>query len=195
VIADGQLQAFEGHGTISAIYNPSANITILTALPPAGPTTPVFSLNPSNAIVGLGGTVTLTSSASPATGYQWMFNSAPLANGGGVSGATTANLTIANFSATETGVYSVVATNSAASSSDRNYTSSQTATATGESFNLYPVITINGINGSTYVSQYATSVGGPYTSFSTNTAGTGPIIVVDTTSPLSMAKFYRVLQP
>jgi hypothetical protein len=195
VIADGQLQAFEGHGTISAIYNPSANITILTALPPAGPTTPVFSLNPSNAIVGLGGTVTLTSSASPATGYQWMFNSAPLANGGGVSGAKTANLTIANFSATETGVYSVVATNSAANSSDRSFTTSAAATVSADSFSLFPVVTINGVNGTTYVSQYATSVSGPWTSFSTNTAGAGPILVVDTTSPLSMAKFYRVIEP
>ncbi|HWD92950.1 MAG TPA: immunoglobulin domain-containing protein [Verrucomicrobiae bacterium] len=195
LIASNQLIAFEGNGTISAVYNPGNNTTVLTALAPQGPTTPQFSLNPSNSIVGIGGTATLTAAASPATGYQWMFNSAPLTNGNGVSGATTATLTIANFKATETGVYSVVATNTAASSSDRNYTASTGATVAADSFNLYPVITINGVNGSTYVSQYATSVGGPYTSFSTNTAGAGPIIVVDTTSPLSMAKFYRVIQP
>jgi len=195
VITNHQLIAFEGLGTISAVYNPSANITVLTALPPAGPTTPVFSLNPSNAIVGLGGTLTLTASASPATGYQWMFNSAPLANGGGVSGATTATLTVANFSAAETGVYSVLATNSAASPNDRGYTTSTAATVSADSFNLYPVVTINGVNGTTYVVQYATSVSGPWTSFSTNTAGAGPILVVDTTSPLSMKKFYRVMLP
>ena len=194
LIASNQLIAFEGHGTISAAYNPSANITVLTALQNPGLTTPEFSLNPSNAIVGLGGTVTLTATASPETGYQWMFNSAPLANGGGVSGATTATLTIANFSAAETGVYSVVATNSAANSNDRPATTSSAATVTADSFNLFPVVTINGINGTTYVSQYATSVSGPWTSFSTNTAGAGPILVVDTTSPLSMAKFYRVIQ-
>jgi hypothetical protein len=195
LIASNQLIAFEGLGTISAVYNAANNTTVLTGLAPAGPTTPVFSVQPTNVIATLGGTATLTAAASPANGYQWMFNSAPLANGNGISGATTATLTIANFSAAEAGVYSVVATNSAASSSDRNYTSSQTATVTGESFNLYPVITINGINGSTYVSQYATSASGPYTSFSTNTAGTGPVNVIDTTSPRSMAKFYRVLQP
>jgi len=196
VITNHQLIAFEGLGTISAVYNPSANITVLTALPPAGPTTPVFSLNPSNAIVGLGGTVTLTASASPATGYQWMFNSAPVANGGGISGATTANLTITNFSAAETGVYSVVATNAnAVSQNDRNYASSRGVSVTAESFNLFPVVTINGVNGTTYVVQYATSVSGPWTSFSTNTAGAGPILVVDTTSPLSMKKFYRVMLP
>jgi hypothetical protein len=195
LIASNQLIAFEGLGTISAVYNPGNNTTVLTALAPPGPTTPVFSAQPTNVIVTLGGTATFTAAASPANSYQWMFNSAPLTNGNGISGATTATLTIANFKAAQTGVYSVVATNSAASPSDRNYTSSQTATATGESFNLYPVITINGINGSTYVSQYATSVSGPYTSFSTNTAGTGPVNVIDTTSPLSMAKFYRVIQP
>ena len=195
LIASNQLIAFEGHGTISAVYNPSANITILTALQNPGPTTPAFSVNPSNAIVGLGGTVTLTASASPATGYQWLFNTAPLANGGGISGATTASLTIANFSAAETGVYTVVATNSAANPNDRPSTTSTAATVTADSFSLFPVVTINGVNGTTYVTQYATSVSGPWTSFSTNTAGAGPILVVDTTSPLSMAKFYRVIQP
>jgi hypothetical protein len=195
VITNNQLIAFEGHGQIQAVYNPTANITVITALAPPGPTTPVFSVNPSNAVVGLGGTLTLTATASPATGYQWMFNSAPLANGSGVSGATTATLTVANFSTAETGVYSVVATNAAASPSDRGYTTSASATASADSFNLFPVVTINGVNGTTYVSQYATSVSGPWTSFSTNTAGAGPIIVVDTTSPLSMAKFYRVVLP
>jgi hypothetical protein len=195
LFASNQLVNAEAGGTIQAVYNPSANITILTALPPVGPTTPQFTLNPSNAIVGLGGTATLTASALPATGYQWMFNSAPLANGSGVSGATTATLTIANFSAAETGVYSVVATNAAASPSDRPSTLSASATVSADSFNLYPVVTINGVNGSTYVSQYATSVNGPWTSFSTNTAGAGPILVIDTTSPLSMKRFYRVIQP
>ncbi len=195
LIASNQLVNAEAGGTIQAIYNPSANITVLTALPPQGPTTPQFSLNPSNAIVGLGGTATLTASASHATGYQWMFNSAPLANGGGVSGATTATLTIASFTAAETGVYSVVATNAAASPSDRSYTLSASATVSADSFSLFPVVTIDGINGSTYVSQYATSVNGPWTSFSTNTAGAGPILVIDTTSPLSFKRFYRVIQP
>jgi len=195
LIASNQLIAFEGLGTISAVYNAANNTTVLTALAPAGPTTPVFSTQPTNVIVPLHGTATLTAAASPANSYQWVFNSTPLTNGNGISGATTATLTIANLNAAEAGVYSVVATNSAASPNDRSYTSSQTATVTAESFSLFPVITINGINGSTYVSQYATSASGPYTSFSTNTAGTGPLNVIDTTSPLSMAKFYRVIQP
>jgi hypothetical protein len=194
LIASNQLIAFEGNGTINAVYNPANNTTVLTALANPGPTTPEFSLNPSNAIVGLGGTVTLTASATPETGYQWMFNSVPLANGNGISGATTATLTIANVSAAETGVYSVLATNAVASPSDRSFTQSASATVSADSFSLFPVVTINGVNGSTYVSQYATAVNGPWTSFSTNTAGGGPILVIDTTSPLKMARFYRVIQ-
>jgi hypothetical protein len=194
LIASNQIVNTEAGGTIQYIYNPALNITVLSALPPKGPTTPEFSINPSNTIVGLGGTATLTASASPATGYQWFFNSAPLVNGSGVSGATTATLTIANFSAAETGSYSVVATNSAASPSDRPSTLSTSATLSDDSFSLFPVVTINGVNGSTYVTQYATTLSGPWTSFSTNTAGAGPILVVDTTSPLSIKKFYRVEQ-
>jgi hypothetical protein len=193
LIASNQLVNSEAGGTIQYVYNPALNITVLSALAPVGPTTPQFSLNPSNAVVGLGETATLTASASPATGYQWMFNSAPLANGNGISGVTTATLTIANFSAAETGVYSVVASNSSASPSDRPSTLSAAASLSADSFDLFPVVTINGVNGTTYVSQYATSVTGPWTSFSTNTAGAGPILVVDTTSPLSMKKFYRVM--
>jgi hypothetical protein len=196
LITNHQLIAFEGAGTIQDVYNPAANITVLTGLAPSGSDTPVFSVQPSNSIVGLGGTATFTATASPATGYQWLFNSVPLANGGGISGATTATLTIANFSAAEAGIYSVVATNaSAASQNDRSFASSVGVSASADSFNLYPVVTINGVNGTTYVTQSATSLIGPWTSFSTNTAGAGPILVVDTTSPLSMAKFYRVILP
>jgi len=146
LIASNQLVNPEAGGTIAYSYNPGLNITVLSALAPQGPTTPVFSLNPSNAVVGLGTTATLTASATPATSYQWLFNSAPLPNGNGVSGATTATLTIANFSAAETGVYSVVATNSAASPSDRPSTLSAAAALSADSFSLFPVVTINGVN-------------------------------------------------
>jgi len=197
VITNHQLIAFEGLGTISAVYNPSANITVLTGLAPSGSDTPVFSLQPSNSIVPLGGTATLTAAASPATGYQWLFNSAPLADGNGISGSHTATLTVSNFNAAETGIYSVVATNAnPVSQNDRNYASSRAVSVTGDSFNLYPVITINGVNGNTYVVQYATSLTPPvaWTGLSTNTVGTGPLYVVDTNSPLSIKRFYRVIQ-
>jgi len=197
LITNHQLIAFEGLGTISAVYNPSANITILTGLAPSGSDTPVFSLQPSNSIVSLGGTATLRAAASPATGYQWLFNSAPLADGGGISGSHTATLTVSNFKAAETGIYSVVATNAnAVSQNDRNYASSQGVSVTADSFNLYPVITINGVNGNTYVVQYTSSLTPPvtWTPYQTNTVGAGPLYVVDTNSP-STQRFYRVIQP
>jgi hypothetical protein len=197
LITNGQLIAFEGTGTIQAVYNPSANITVLTGLAPAGPDTPVFSLQPSAAVVPLGGTATFTAAASPATGYQWLFNSAPLADGNGISGSHTANLTISNLNIAETGIYSVVATNAnPISQQDRNFASSQGVSLSADSFNLYPVITVNGVNGNTYVVQYANSLTPPVTwiGLSTNTVGAGPLQVVDTASPLSMKRFYRVIQ-
>lgn len=193
---NNQLIAFEGQGTISAVYNPANNTTVLTGLAPAGPDTPVFSLQPSNSVVLLGGTATLTATASPATGYQWLFNSVPLADGNGISGSTTATLTIANFTTAETGNYTVTATNTAAvSQNDRNYATSQSASLSANSFNLYPVITINGVNGSTYLVQYATSLTPPVTwnTLTTVTAGAGALQVVDTGSPLSLQRFYRVI--
>lgn len=194
---NNQLIAFGGLGQISAVYNPTLNITVITGLAPSGGDTPVFSLQPSNSIVSLGGTATLTASASPATGYQWLFNGAPLTNGNGISGATTATLTIANLTAAQTGNYTVVATNgSPVSLNDRNYASSQAVSLTAQSVNLYPVVTINGVNGNTYIVQYADSLTPPvtWTPFSTITVGAGPAYVVDTTSPLSVKRFYRVVQ-
>ena len=120
-----------------------------------------------------------------------------LADGNGISGSHTAHLTIANFSAAETGIYSVVATNAnAVSQNDRNYASSQAVSVTADSFNLYPVITINGVNGNTYVVQYTTSLTPPvtWTPLATNTVGTLPAYVVDTATPMSIKRFYRVIQ-
>ncbi len=192
---NGQLIAFGGVGTVQAVYNPTLNITVLTALAPSGPPTPVFSLQPSNSVVSLGGTATLTAAASQATSYQWLFNSAPLTDGNGISGATTATLTIANFNAAETGVYTVVATNANAGSQYRSFALSQGATLTAESINLYPVVTINGVNGSTYVVQYASSLTPPvtWTTLATVTVGAGPQYIVDTATPMSVQRFYRVV--
>ncbi len=195
-VSTNQLIAFGGAGSVQVAYNPSLNITTLIPLAPPGPPTPVFSVNPANTVVSLGGTATFTATAAPATGYSWQFNSAPLTDGNGISGSTTATLTVANFSVAETGVYSVVATNANASSQYRGFAFSQGATASAESFSLYPVVTVNGVNGSTYVVQYATSLTPPvtWTTLATVTAGAGPLYVVDTATPLSIQRFYRVIQ-
>lgn len=196
LIASNQLIAFGGTGQIFPAYNAALNITTIVGLAPAGPDTPHFTVSPSNNVVSVGATATLHASATPATGYQWLFNGTPLVNGNGISGATTANLTIANFTTAETGSYSVTATNTGAvSQNDRNYATSTSASLSAESINLYPVITINGVNGSTYVVQYTTSLSPPVTwnTLTTVTIGAGPLQVVDTGSPLSTSRFYQVV--
>lgn len=193
---NNQLIADGGLGTVAWSYNPALNITTLSALGPAGSDTPVFSVQPSNQVVVLKGTATLTAKASPATGYQWLFNGTPLTDGNGISGSQTATLTIANLTAAETGNYSVTATNAnAVSSNDRNFSSSSTVSLSANSVNLYPVVTINGVNGSSYLVQYTTSLTPPvtWTTLTTVTAGAGPIQVVDTATPLSVQRFYQVI--
>ncbi len=197
LITNNQLIALSGKGQIQSDYNPTLNITTITALAPPGPPTPKFSASPTNEIVSLHGTATLTAAATPATGYQWLYNSVPLTDGNGISGSTTATLTIANFGVANTGLYSVIATNSAdPGTTYRNYNQSAAVSVTAESFNLYPVITINGVNGNTYVVQYTTSLTSPvtWTSFATNTVGAGPAYIVDTATPASIQRFYRVIQ-
>src|SRR6185436_2927651 len=60
-------------------------------------------------------TFTVTASSSPPLSYQWWKNSAPLADGGNISGATTATLTLAHVSQSYSGGYSVVVSNAGGS--------------------------------------------------------------------------------
>jgi len=198
LVTNGQWRAYGGAGTITYSYNPGLNVSTVSAVAPVDPFTPIFSLQPSNTIVGLGAPATLHALVSNVSvNYGWLLNNVPVTDGGGVSGSHTATLTVANFNAAETGIYSVVATNSnAVSQNDRSFASSQGVSVTAESFTLYPVVTVNGVNGNTYVVQYTTSLTPPvtWTPFSTNTVGAGPLYVVDTNSPLSLKKFYQVIQ-
>ena len=74
---------------------------------------PVYALQPASALVNLGDALVLsaTSSTLPMPTYQWYKDGVALTNGSGISGATTATLTIANVKATTAGSYTVVATN------------------------------------------------------------------------------------
>ena len=56
-------------------------------------------------------TFTVTATGTTPLSYQWTFNAAPLTNGGNISGATSAVLTLANVRATNSGAYSVMVTN------------------------------------------------------------------------------------
>lgn len=190
-----QLLSYGGQGTVQSSYNPTLRVTILSAVPPVTTNTPVIYSQPSNAVVSLGGTATFFVGISnvPVT-YQWLFNGNPLTNGSGISGAQTATLTISGVTLAEIGGYSVVATNTTHLD---QYVVSQTAGLSTTGINLYPVITINGIPNGTYVTEYTTSLTPPVTwiPFATNTLGSfAPFYVVDTTSPMSVKRFYMTVQ-
>jgi hypothetical protein len=187
---NNQLIAFGGQGIVEAIYNPSLNITVLSSLGPIhGP--PVFTLQPANTIVALGGTATLTAAASPATGYQWLFNSAPLTDGNGISGSKSTTLTIAGVTAANVGIYSVLVSEQY---DDRPYESAG-ASLSAETFTFYPVVTINGVPGNTYEVDYSTSLSSPvWIPLTTVTLSSFTQYVVDTATPRSLVRFYLVIQ-
>ena len=77
---------------------------------------PVITTQPVSQLVNTGSTVNFNVAASgtPTLFYQWRFNNLPLTNGvGGLSGATSATLTVPNAQPAVTGSYSVVITNTA----------------------------------------------------------------------------------
>jgi len=74
---------------------------------------PIILNQPASASVAAGTTATFTATvaAVPAASYQWQFNGAPLKDSPGISGATTATLTLSNSQASNAGKYTLVATN------------------------------------------------------------------------------------
>ncbi|HWN94769.1 MAG TPA: immunoglobulin domain-containing protein, partial [Methylomirabilota bacterium] len=84
-------------------------------VPANSPTSPVIALQPTNRTIVAPAAVSFISFAvgSAPLNYQWLFDGEPLANGNGVSGATTTNLTITNSSAAHGGDYSLLVANAA----------------------------------------------------------------------------------
>lgn len=80
---------------------------------------PAITTQPVSQSVLEGATVTLTAAASgsPAPAYQWYKDGVPLLNGGNLSGVTTGSLVITAATSANTGLYRVVATNTAGSAS------------------------------------------------------------------------------
>ncbi|MGH8016896.1 MAG: immunoglobulin domain-containing protein, partial [Opitutaceae bacterium] len=80
-----------------------------------GNTPPSFVRQPASVRVQQGETVRLSAevSGTPAPALQWTFNGAPLANGGRVSGAQSAELVITSAEAGDGGNYALGATNAA----------------------------------------------------------------------------------
>jgi hypothetical protein len=191
LISDG------GAGTIAWSYSSANNLTTVFAVPAFDPTrTPIYSVQPSNTVASIGGTVTLNALVSNVpVNYGWYFNGSAIANGNGISGANTATLTITGITAAQTGSYFVYATNSNAGDS-LYYTLSSSVSVSAQSFGLYPVVTLNGTVGNTYVVQYTSSLAGTptWTSLSTNTTISSPQYVPDFSAPLNGSRFYRVIQ-
>ena len=82
----------------------------ITMLPPQ----PAIITQPASRTneVGTTATFTVTATGTAPLAYQWRVNGASLANGGNVSGAASATLSLANVQLWDAGSYSVVVTNS-----------------------------------------------------------------------------------
>ncbi len=94
-------------------------------------TAPVITLQPLSQIVDQGSRVTFSASASglqPLT-YQWRFNGVDVANGPGVSGARSTTLVLSNAQPAQSGTYSLLVSNSAA-----------TTVSAGATLTVVPVI-------------------------------------------------------
>jgi hypothetical protein len=191
-----QLISDEGSGTITWSYVSADNLTTVSAVPGISVNTPLYSLQPTNVFPSIGGTVTLYAKVSNvAVNYGWYFNGVPVVNGSGISGANTATLTITGITGAQAGSYSVYATNSNPGESIY-FTQSQAASVSAQAFGLYPVVTLNGTVGNTYVIQYTSSLSGTPTwiPLSTNTTIVSPQYVPDFTAPLNASRFYQVVQ-
>jgi hypothetical protein len=123
-------------------------------------TTPLITGQPTNQTIAVGSkaTFSVTAIGTVPLRYHWQLNGTNLVNGGHISGATTANLTIKNARTNDSGNYTVVVTNLAGS-----VTSSNAVLTVASS----PVITIQPTNQTMAVGSKAT--------FTVTAIGTGPL--------------------
>jgi hypothetical protein len=193
LVENNQLLAYGGEGVVKWAYDPVKNLTTIWAVPPTNSFTPVIAVQPASVVTSPGGTVQFHAAVmnTPVI-YQWLFNGVPLSDGGAISGAQTDTLTITGVTGANIGNYVLQATS--ASQADQIGISATVGLST-TGINLYPVITVLGIPGVTYVTSSSTTVNGTYTPFATNTLGSfAPFYLVDTNSPMSVTKFYRTVQ-
>jgi len=106
---EGEYRLRIANGLTSLLSNPAT----LTVLPPA--VAPTITQQPMNvaAIAGQTASFTVTATGTAPLTYQWRKGGTPLNNGGNVSGADTATLTLANIQPADAGSYDVVVSNSA----------------------------------------------------------------------------------
>jgi hypothetical protein len=190
LVANNQLIAYGGAGVVKWAYDPVKNLTTIWGVPPTNAFTPIFTVQPASQVTSLGNTVSFHGAAvNTPVNYQWLFNGNPLSDGGGISGSHTDMLTVTGVTSANIGNYVLQATST--TQADQIGTS-QTAVLSTTGINLYPVITILGVPGVTYVTSYSTTVNGTYTPFATNTINSfAPFYLVDTNSPMILARFYK----
>ena len=138
--------------SLGTITSPAASLTV--SVPPAIITSPADA----TLIAGSNVSFTVTASGTAPLVYQWKKNGAAIANGGNVSGANTASLTLANLAAADAASYSATVTNAVGSA---------TSAAAALTVLVPPAITT--APASTSVVQ-----GNPV-SFSATAAGTAPL--------------------
>lgn len=95
---------------------------------------PAIVTSPSSQTLAVGQTASLSvvASGSPPLAYQWRKAGVPLADGGNVSGATTATLTLSPLTSADAGVYTVVVSNAAGAATSASATLAVVAAAAPE---------------------------------------------------------------
>ncbi len=160
----------------------------LESTAPAG--SPVITNQPVQVSVAPGENAVFTVGVSNTAGvsYQWQHANTNISNGGNISGANSATLTLSGVSASDVGHYRVLVSNSAGSV----YSSDATLTMLG--INFYPVISITGKIGDTYRVDYATALDPTnWIPFSTNKLTVSPLRLTDTSYPQDKARYYRAV--
>jgi hypothetical protein len=156
----------------------------------APPGSPVITNQPAATTVAPGGIAVFSVGIANPTGvsYQWQKNGAALSDGGNISGASTATLSISGASASDVAHYRVLVSNG----SGGVYSSDAPLAL----FNLgiNPVITLTGKAGDTYRVDYSTTVA-PTTwiPLSTNKLTSSSLKVIDPASGTSGNRFYRAV--
>ncbi len=89
-----------------------------------GPVPARIAVQPTNQVADLGGTNSfrVTPGGTPPFTYQWQFNGTNLVNGGGISGATTSNLTLSGIQLSQAGNYRVTVSNALGAATSTNAT-------------------------------------------------------------------------
>ncbi len=110
----GKYYVVVSNGTPPAAVSAYASLTVVSDPAPAPPriVTPPSS---QTAAAGASTTFTVTATGTAPLSYQWLKESAPLANGGQFSGVATASLKISSLAPANAGNYRVIVSNSAGS--------------------------------------------------------------------------------